>query len=176
MKRRFISLICALFIFLSFANSFTAYAVGNQYYYVAVKTCEVRSAESPSASILTTISAGTWQLDFNLDYASHVWRYGTAFWSPVLFGTNTCGHIQNDSVCPLSSAMYVSTTSGLCLRPSPTLSSPSTNYLSYNNIVATLGHSSYADGYLWYEIRVMTGVHKGKTGWVAAMYLSNYAH
>ena len=175
MKRRIISIFCAVLLAISMVGSITAYALGNEYYYVTVTTCKVRSTPSTSGTVLATLSAGTHKQDYYLNHPSQVWFYSTTDWSPVL-QNGSLGYIRNDLVCPLDRAYYVNTSSGLCLRPAPTTASSSNKYLGYYDIVSSLGHSSYADGYLWYEVVVMTGTYEGYTGWVAYTYLTTYSH
>ena len=175
MKRRIISIFCAVLIAISMVGSITAYAIGESHYYVTVTTCNVRSTESTSGSILATLPKGTTIRDYYDRYTPSNWEYDNESWSPVLQG-NSLGYIRSDYVCPLSSAYYVNTTSGINLRVSPTVYSSSIGTLQYNTIVCSLGHSSYADGHVWFEVIVMTGTYKGNTGWVAYTYLSTYAH
>ena len=174
-RRRIISIICAVLLAISMVGSITAYALGNEYKYVTVTTCYVRSTPSIDGSVLATLSPGTHKQDYYQHIAADYWSYSVSSWAPVSQG-NCCGFIRSDLVCPLDRAYYVNTSSGLNLRQSSSSSSPSIGILPYNTVVSWLGTHLDDGTYDWYKVVVMTGTYEGSTGWVAFSYLSTYAH
>ena len=166
MKRKIWSFMLATLLLVASVVNVGAVDDDNPYsdfQYITVFPCNVRTADSESASILTTLPKG--HIAYS-DHSSSAYIYGTNKWVDLTV-SNGWGWVRADLVCPANRCYEVSTQVGVRLRAQANTTSDILCVLPYGTWVEKISVSGD-----FFYVRVRTTDEEPREGFVHSSYLT----